>query len=181
MPENNQSNNNAVQLPGPNPPEKFSIEPQIVHYLDEYHSKSIYENLVNPTTANEFWRRSGNMKAINDILKDNDLFETTKFGALEKKVLELAELNKCYHNIDYVFSEGNQREDPYKDNYETLSKMGWRRHIFNILHAIRSDYRNFKYWVERYDTFLFVYDIHRKGDDPDDLMRDFFDLGILSN
>ena len=179
MPENNPSNNNAVQLPGPNPPEKFSIEPQIVHYLDEYHSKSIYEDLVNPTTANEFWRRSGNMKAINDILKDNDLFETTKFGALEKKVLELAELNKCYHNIDYVFSEGNQREDPYKDNYETLSKMGWRRHIFNILHAIRSDYRNFKYWVERYDTFLFVYDMDRMGNDPDGVIGGLQKLDIL--
>ena len=139
MPENNQSNNNAVQLPGPNPPEKFSIEPQIVHYLDEYHSKSIYEDLVNQTTANEFWRRTGNMKAINEILKDNDLFETSNYRALETKVLALAELNKCYPNIDYDFSVGNQMEDPYKDNYETLSKMGWRRHIFNILHAIRSD------------------------------------------
>ena len=179
MPENNPSKNNAVQLPGPNPPEKFSIEPQIVHYLDEYHSKSIYEDLVNPTTANEFWRRSGNMKAINEILKDNDLFETSNYRALETKVLELAELNKCYPNIDYVFSEGNQMEDLYKDNYETLSKMGWRRHIFNILHAIRSDYKNFEHWVARYDTFLFVYDIHRKGDDPDGVLRDLQKLGIL--
>ena len=179
MPENNPSENNAVQLPGPNPPEKFSIEPQIVHYLDEYHSKSIYENLVNPTTANEFWRRSGNMKAINDILKDNDLFETTNYRALETKVLALAELNKCYPNIDYVFSEDNQMEDPYKDNYETLSKMGWRRHIFNILHAIRSDYRNFKYWVERYDTFLFVYDMHQKGLDKDIPWGPLTELGIV--
>ena len=179
MPENNPSENNAVQLPGPNPPEKFSIEPQIVHYLDEYHSKSIYEDLVNPTTANEFWRRTGNMKAINDILKDNDLFETSNYRALETKVLGLAELNKCYPNIDYIFTEGNQMEDPHKDNYETLSKMGWRRHIFNILHAIRSDYRNFKYWVERYDTFLFVYDIHRKGDDPDGVIGGLQKLDIL--
>ena len=119
------------------------------------------------------------MKAINDILKDNDLFETSNYRALETKVLALAELNKCYPNIDYDLTVGNQMEDPYKDNYETLSKMGWRRHIFNILHAIRSDYRNFEHWVERYDTFLFVYDIHRKGDDPDNLLSGFFDLGIL--
>lgn len=178
MPENNPSEKNAVQLPGPNPPEKFSIEPQIVHYLDEYHSKSFYENLVNPTTANEFWRRSGNMKAINEILKDNDLFETSNYRALETKVLELAELNKCYPNIDYVFSVNNQMEDPYKDNYETLSKMGWRRHIFNILHAIRSDYRNFEHWVERYDTFLFVYDMHQKGLDKEIDWKILGDLGI---
>ena len=179
MPENNPSENNAVQLPGPNPPEKFSIEPQIVHYLDEYHSKSIYEDLVNPTTAFEFWNRPGNLVAINDILKDNNLFKTSNYRALETKVLALAELNKCYPNIDYVFSVNNQMEDPYKDNYETLSKMGWRRHIFNILHAIRSDYRNFEHWVERYDTFLFVYDIHRKGDDPDGVLEDLQKLEIL--
>ena len=179
MPENNQSKIKSIQLPGPNPPEKFSIEPQIVHYLDEYHSKSIYEDLVNPTTAFEFWNRPGNLVAINEILKDNTLFKTSNYRALETKVLALAELNKCYPNIDYVFSEGNQMEDPYKDNYETLSKMGWRRHIFNILHAIRSDYRNFENWVERYDTFLFVYDIHRKEDDPDGVLEDLQKLEIL--
>jgi len=179
MPENNPSEKNAVQLPGPNPPEKFSIKPQIVHYLNEYHSKSIYEDLVNQTTAFEFWNRPGNLVAINDILKDNDLFDTSNYRALETKVLALAELNKCYPNIDYVFSVNNQMEDPYKDNYETLSKMGWRRHIFNILHAIRSDYKNFEHWEEQFKTFLFVYDMHQKGLDKEIDWKILGDLGIV--
>ena len=98
---------------------------------------------------------------------------------METKILELAELNKSHRNIDYVFSEGNQMEDRYEDNYETLSKVGWRRHIFNILYAIRSDYSNFQHWVERYETFLFVYKMHRKGDDPDGLLEGFQKLDIL--
>ena len=121
MPEISEPQNNSNPIPGPTPPTVFSIEPQIVHYLNEYHSKSIYEDLVNQTTAFEFWNRPGNLVAINEILKDNTLFKTSNYGALEKKVLELAELNKCYHNIDYVFSEGNQMEDRYEDNYETNS------------------------------------------------------------
>ena len=179
MSENSEPQNNSNPNPGPTPPTVFSIEPQIVHYLNEYHMKSIYENLVNPTTAFEFWNRPGNLVAINEILKDNTLFKTSNYVALETKVLELAELNKCYHNIDYVFSVGNQMEDLYEDNYETLSKEGWRRHIFNILYAIRADYTNFQHWVERYKTFLFVYDMHQKGLDKDVDWETLGDLGIV--
>ena len=110
---------------------------------------------------------------------DNNLFKTSNYGALEKKVLELAELNKCYHNIDYVFSEGKQMEDPNKDNYETLSKKGWRSHIFNILYAIRSDYSNFEHWEEQFKTFLFVYDMHQKGLDKEIDWKILGDLGIV--
>jgi len=179
MPENNQSKIKSIQFPGPTPPAVFSTEPRIVKYLNEYHSKSIYEDLVNQTTAFEFWNRPGNLVAINEILKDNTLFKTSNYGALEKKVLELAELNKCYHNIDYVFSEGKQMEDPNKDNYETLSKKGWRSHIFNILYAIRSDYSNFEHWEEQFKTFLFVYDMHQKGLDKKIEWEILGDLGIV--
>ncbi|MFM8316861.1 MAG: hypothetical protein ACKOAV_00620, partial [Bacteroidota bacterium] len=60
-----------------------------------------------------------------------------------------------------------------------LSKEGWRRHIFNILYAIRSDYSNFEHWEEQIKTFLFAYDMHQKGLDKDVDWETLGDLGIV--
>lgn len=158
----------------PKSPEVIELEKMYEPMFQRWSSRSLDENIVDHSTVEEFIQKDENILEINKILIQHELFEAENFGELYRLATDLADKNKMIPNIDY---KGLNLPDPFSDNYHTLSLDGWRRHILNLVYAIRSDYKTFVGYQDDYKKWLKIYGIFCSGADPDGLTTDLQDLG----
>lgn len=166
-------NQNMKKNP-PKPIEPFELFSKDENPL-EWCDKSLWENIVNPTTHGAFFKNEQNTKKIKEILYQTDLFERENFRLLQSKVIEIAQENKLLQNIDY---EAVGTYDPHNDGYQTLTIKGWRQHVFNIIYCIRANPVVYRQFLTHYDKWLKIYKIYCSGEDKDNITSDLYEIGF---
>lgn len=160
-----------------NPPKEIEPFELFSKFEDpkEWDQKSLFENIVNPTTNAAFFKNEQNTKKIKEILCQTELFERANFHSLWSKVNDIAQENKLLQNIDY---EALGIYDPYNDGYQTLTIKGWRQHVFNIIYCIRANPVVYRQFLTDYNKWRESYNIYRSGEDTDNITGDLYDSGF---